>query len=61
MSDESAYEMEASLAEIDPSHRTQAFFDTYRAEAAKPHAGEHFKQFVANLLLRAEEKELYKP
>lgn len=39
----------------------QGFFEQYRDEAAKPHAGEQFKEFVRNLLLRAQEKELYKP
>lgn len=41
--------------------RAQKLFAQYAADAAKPHAGEHFKLFVRELLLRATEAELYQP
>lgn len=39
----------------------QAFFAEYAADAAKPHAGEHFKLFVHTLLQRAQAAGLYQP
>lgn len=41
--------------------KSQEFFARYALEAQKPHAGEHFQQFVRSLLNRATEAELYKP
>lgn len=40
---------------------TQAFFASLADEMRKPHFGEHAKQFTRNLLIRAEEADLYHP
>lgn len=41
------------------SDAAQRLFEQYAADAATPHAGEHFKEFVRSLLMRATEYGCY--
>lgn len=46
---------------LDKWNSAIALFESYRAEAATPHAGEEFQKFVRALLMRAAECGAFKP